>query len=152
MIYCSGLMEILKEEKNGVIAAEDKAEIEGCLDRLFEDIVFDGGCLFMKTYNGQAVLNDRANKAEFEAWYNEILINSEFPKKRITAAFAMEFFTQFCERLKTVCSEKMCSVISEDEGSWTFRFHIVREGEPLWLPGDIRNFPQPVLYEIFDGG
>lgn len=145
----NGMMEALLKGAEDVVTSADRTELEHCIDRLFRDIAFENGCLFMKTHNGRAVLNDGADKVGSEGWHNEILINSEFPEKHITAAFALEFFELFCERLKVFCPEKMCSIMSEDEGYWTFRFHIVREGEPLWISEDIEQFSQPVLYDIF---
>lgn len=151
MRRCNILMEALLKDSKNAVTPEYKAKIRQCIDRLSEDIAYEDGCLFMKTHNGQAVLNACSDKAEFEAWHNEILINSEFPEGKITAAFALEFFERFCDRLKALCPEKKCSVMSEDEGYWTFRFHIVRKGEPLWISEDIESFSQPVLYEIFGG-
>lgn len=149
---CNALMEeCLRNVAENTVSAEDTAEIEHCIDRLFEDIAFEGGCLFMKTYNGQAVPENWTDKVEFEAWHNEILINSEFPERQITPSFALEFYKRFGARLIMACPERMCSVMSEDDGLWTFRFHIVREGEPLWISEDLEKFSQPILYEIVNG-
>lgn len=151
---CNRLMSALLKSVNsgkGAVSSADREDIESVIDRLFSDVVYESGCLFMRTYNGKALPRDGMDKVEFEAWHNEILINSEFGEGRVTAAFAMEFFMCFNERLAAVCPQKMCSIMSEDEGRWTFRFHIVREGEPLWISEDLEKFSQPILYEIFGG-
>ncbi len=151
--FMSALLNSVNSGKSAVSSA-DREDIESVTDRLFSDVVYESGCLFMRTDNGKALphnLDNDMDKVEFEAWHNEILINSEFGEGRVTAAFAMEFFTRFNERLAAVCPRKICSVMSEDDGRWTYRFHIVREGEPLWISEDLGKFSQPVLYEIFGG-
>ncbi len=151
---CNRLMSALLNSGKGAVSSADREDIGRVADRLFADVVFESGCLFMRTYNGQALphnIDNDMDKVEFEAWHNEILINSEFGEGRVTADFAMEFFTRFNERLAALCPRKICSIMSEDEGWWTYRFHIVREGEPLWISEDLEKFSQPVLYEIFGG-
>lgn len=143
-------MKSLSDSKKVSVSLEDQTAVERCIDKLFNDIAFENGCLFLKTYNGQALPENFSDKTEFETSQNEILINSEFPKKRITAAFALEFFNRFNKRLSGIYSEKICSVMSEDNGCWTLRFHIVRNNETLWISEDIENFSQPVMYTIFD--
>ncbi len=151
---CNRLMSALLEDGKGALPSADREDIGRVTDRLFADVAYDSGCLFMSTYNGKAQphnIDNDVDKVEFEAWHNEILINSEFGEGRVTAAFAMEFFTRFNERLAAVCPRKICSIMSEDEGRRTYRFHIVRVGEPLWISEDLEKFSQPVLYEIFGG-
>ncbi len=154
---CNRLMSALLKSVNsgkGAVSSADREDIESVIDGLFSDVAYEGGCLFMKTYNGRALphnIDNDMDKVEFEAWHNEILINSEFGEGRVTAAFALEFFTRFNERLAAVCPRKICSVMSEDDGRRTYRFHIVREGEPLWISEDLERFSRPVLYEIFGG-
>lgn len=145
------LMKALLESKKGSVYLGNQTGIEQCIDKLFTDVVFENDCLFMKMYNGQAAPEFFSDMTEFEASQNEILINSEFSKERITAAFALEFFDRFNKRLPDICSKKICSVMSEDNGRWTFRFHIVREDEPLWVSEDIEGYSQPVMYAVFDG-
>lgn len=148
---CNRLMNALLKGGKGASSSDDREDIGRVIDKLAADVSYESGCLFMKTYNGRALPDDCMDKVEFEAWHNEILINSEFSKGRVTAAFALEFFKRFNERLAEMCSQKMCSVMSEDDGRWTFRFHIVREGEPLWISEDLERFSQPILYELFGG-
>lgn len=142
------ILESTESDKNSFFL-EDKRTVEQRIDRLVKDLVYEKGCLFMKTYNGQADPENFSDKTEFEASQNEILINSEFPKKRVAAEFALEFFKLFNEWLAEKYYGKICSVLSEDDGRWTFRFHIVRDNEPMWISGDIEKFSQPVLYTIF---
>ncbi len=148
---CNRLMSALLKSEKGAVSSADREDIGRVIDNLAADVVYESGCLFMRTYNGRALPRDDIDKVEFEAWHNEILINSEFVEGRVTAAFALEFFTRFNERLAAVCPRKICSVMSEDDGRWTYRFHIVREGEPLWISEDLERLSQPVLYEIFGG-
>lgn len=149
-INANRLMKVLLDNGENPVSAEAESALEQCLDKLFPDIAFENGCLFMRTYNGESDPGNFSDKTEFEASQNEILINSEFPEKDISANFAFRFFNNFNERLPYKNCGKICSILSEDDGRWTFRFHIVREGEPLWISGDIENFSQPVLYGIFD--
>lgn len=148
---CNRLMSALLNSGKGALSSADREDIGRVIDNLAADVVFESGCLFMRTYNGRALPRDNMDKVGFEAWHNEILINSEFGEGRVTAVFALEFFTRFNERLTAVCPRKICSIMSEDEGRWTYRFHIVREGKPLWISEDLERFSQPVLYEIFGG-
>lgn len=147
---CNILMKMLFE---GNMASEELTESEKHhIDELINDVVFENGCLFMKTKNGcDANIENFRNKTEFEAWNNEILINSEFPESRITAAFALGFFEEFGARLMMICPERMCSIMSEDNGRYTYRFHIVRKGEPLWISEDLEKYAQPIMYKIFGG-
>lgn len=135
----------------GGLALSDLTATEKRVEKLFKDLKFETGCLFLAAHNGSGNSENVTDKVEFEAWHNEILINSEFPKKKITPAFAMQFFAQFNARLHAEYSEKICAVMSEDNGRWTYRFHIVREGEPLWISEDLEKFSQPIMYDIFEG-
>ena len=125
--------------------------IDKQLDKLFKDLKFENGCLFMSTHNGKADASNVCDRVGFEACYNEILINRLFPKKNVTSALAMLFHSMFITRLAGEYPYKFCAVLSEDNGRWTFRFHIVREGEPLWISEDIEKFSQPVMYDVFGG-
>lgn len=147
---CNNLMRGLLAN-GGECSIEELTATEKRIDKLFGDLRFENGCLFLASYNGKANARNVTDKIEFEAFHNEILINCEFPKKRITPAFAMQFFAQFNTRLQEECSEKLCAVMYEDNGRWTYRFHIVREGEPLWISEDLEIFMQPVLYDIIGG-
>lgn len=133
----------------GELALSDFKATEKRIEKLFGDLKYENGCLFLATHNGKANAELAADKVEFEAWHNEILINAEFPNRRITPAFAMQFFAQFNARLQSEYGERICAVMSEDDGRWTYRFHIVREGEPLWISEDLEKFGQPIMYELF---
>lgn len=148
MKYNAMMAELIKND--GETPSEKEiSKIDSRLEKLFGDLRFENGCLFLSTYNGVASAENVADKAEFEAWHNEILINSEFPTMKITPAFAMRFFARFNERLRSEYGERICAVMSEDEGRWTYRFHIVREGEPLWISEDLEKFAQPIVYDIY---
>lgn len=135
--------------KGGEISPSDFTGTEKRIEKLFKDLKFENGCLFLETHNGKASSENVADKTEFEAWHNEILINSLFPKKKISPAFAMQFFAQFNAKLQENFNEKICAIMSEDDGRWTYRFHIVREDEPLWISEDLEKFAQPVMYDVF---
>ena len=138
----------------GELALSDYAATEKRIDKLFRDLVFENDCLYLKTHNGAASAGNVTDRTGFEADRNEILINSLFPKKKLMPAFAMQFFTQWNVRLAAEFKGKFCAVMSEDDGRWTYRFHIVREGEPFWISDnseDLEKFAQPILYDIFEG-
>lgn len=135
--------------KGGEISPSDFAATEKRIEKLFKDLKFENGCLFLATHNGKANSESVSDKTEFETWHNEILINSLFPKKKISPAFAMQFFAQFNANLQENFNEKICAIMSEDDGRWTYRFHIVREGEPLWISEDLEKFAQPIMYDVF---
>lgn len=132
------------------LSPDSLAAAEKRTEKLFKDVRFENGCLFLASHNGRANPENITDKVGFEAWHNEILINAEFPKRRITPAFALRFFDRFNARLREY-GEKICAIMSEDDGRWTYRFHIVREGEPLWISEDLERFGQPMMYEIFGG-
>lgn len=135
----------------GELSIADLTAAERRIERLFKDLKSENGCLFLATLNGKANAENVTDRVEFEAWHNEVLINSGFPKRSITPTFAMQFFAQFNARLQSEYGERFCAVMSEDDGRWTYRFHIVREGEPLWISEDTEKFSQPVMYDIFGG-
>lgn len=135
----------------GELSPSDLALTEKRLEKLFGDLKFENGCLFLATHNGKASSENVTDKTDFEAGHNEILINSLFPKKKITPAFAMQFFAQFNAKLQEDFNETICAIMSEDDGRWTYRFHIVRDGEPLWISEDLEMFSQPIMYDIFGG-
>lgn len=135
----------------GELSPADFTVTEKRVEKLFKDLKFENGCLFLATHNGKANAENVADRVEFEAWHNEVLINSGFPKKKITPAFAMQFFAQFNARLQSEYGERICAIMSEDSGQWTYRFHIVREGEPLWISEDLEKFSQPIMYDVFGG-
>lgn len=145
---CNDVMKKLLA-KGGECTLGDFTSTEKRIEKLFGDLKSDNGCLFLASHNGKASAENVTDRVEFEARHNEILINSEFPKKRITPAFAMQFFAQFNARLQEEYGGKLCAVMSEDNGRWTYRFHIMREGEPPWISEDIEKFGQPVMYDIF---
>lgn len=132
-----------------VIKPEYLVMVNMQIAKLFKDLKFENGCLFLSTHNGKAQASDVRNRVGFEACHNEILINRLFPKKNVTLALAMLFHSMFITRLAAEYPYKFCAVLSEDIGRWTFRFHIVREGESLWISEDIEKFSQPVMYDIF---
>ncbi|MDE6732194.1 MAG: hypothetical protein K2J77_04890 [Oscillospiraceae bacterium] len=134
--------------KGGELSPSDFTLTEKRIEKLFKDLKHENGCLFLATHNGKANDGNITDKTEFEAWYNEVLINSLFPKKQIMPAFAMQFFAQFNARLQSEFDEKICAIMSEDDGCWTYRFHIVREGG-LWISEDLEKFAQPVIYDVF---
>lgn len=135
----------------GELSESDFALTEKRIEKLFEDLRYENSCLFLATYNGKAKSENVSDRVEFEAWHNEILLNSLFPKKKITPAFAAQFFAQFNARLQLEYDEKICAIMSEDDGRWTYRFHIVREGESLWISEDLERFSQPIMYDVFGG-
>lgn len=135
--------------KSGELSPNDFAATEKRIEKLFGDLKYENGCLFLAAHNGKANVENVTDRVEFEAWHNEVLINSVFPKKKITSAFAMQFFAQFNARLQSEYSERICAIMSEDGGRWTYRFHIVREGEPLWISEDLEKFSQPIMYDVF---
>lgn len=137
-----------------VIKPEYLVMIDKQVDKLFKDLKYENGCLFLSTHNGKADtsrVSDSSDRVEFEAWHNEVPINRLFPKKSVTSALAVLFHSMFITRLAEEYPYKFCAVLSEDNGWWTFRFHIVREGEPLWISEDIEKFSQPIMYDIFGG-
>ncbi len=134
--------------KGSEISPSDFAATEKRIEKLFKDLKFENGCLFLATHNGKASSENVTDKTEFEAWHNEILINSLFPKRNISPAFAMQFFAQFNAKLQENFDEKICAIMSEDDGRWTYRFHIVREGG-LWISEDLERFAQPIVYDVF---
>lgn len=146
---CNRLMKELSE-CCGELSPADLTAAEKHIEKLFSDVRSENGCLFLASHNGRANPENITDKVEFEAWHNEILINREFPKRSITPAFAMRFFDLFNARLREY-GERICAVMSEDDGRWTYRFHIVREGEPLWISEDLEKFSQPIMYDIFGG-
>lgn len=135
----------------GELSPSDFALTEKRIEKLFGDLRHENGCLFLATHNGEASSENVTDKTDFEAGHNEILLNSLFPKKKITPAFAAQFFAQFNARLQFEHDEKFCAIMSEDDGRWTYRFHIVREGEPLWINEDLERFSQPIMYDVFGG-
>lgn len=137
--------------RGGELSPADLTAAEKRVEKLFRDLRYENGCLFLATHNGKANSENVSDKVEFEAWHNEVLINSEFPKKKITPAFAVQFFAQFNARLRSEYGERICAIMSEDDGWWTYRFHIVRAGEPLWISEDLEKFSQPIMYDIFGG-
>lgn len=144
----SGMKRLIR--KGGDIKPEYLVIVDKQLDKLFKDLKFENGRLFLSTHNGRADASEVYDRVGFEACYNEILINRLFPKKNVTSALAVLFHSMFITRLAQEYPYKFCAVLSEDNGRWTFRFHIVREGEPLWISEDIEKFSQPVLYDIID--
>lgn len=145
----------------GTPSISDFLETEKRIERFFKELKFENGCLFLAEHNGKADAANVTDKVEFEAWHNEIFINAEFPKRKITTAFAMQFFAQFNARLQTFRSSseelgcEICAIMSEDNGQWTYRFHIVRKRaneastlEPLWISEDLEKFSQPIMYEL----
>ncbi len=134
--------------KGGEISPSDFAATEKRIEKLFKDLKSENGCLFLATHNGKANAESVSDKTDFEACYNEILINSLFPKKKLSPAFAMQFFAQFNARLQSGFDEKICAIMSEDDGRWTYRFHIVRE-DGLWISEDLEKFAQPIVYDVF---
>lgn len=155
---CNKSMKTLLESDKSGVSAKDLMLTEKRVEKLFKDMAFENGCLFLKTHNGKASSVERSStrenvsdKVEFEARHNEVLINSEFPKRSITPTFAMQFFAQFNARLQSEYSERICAIVSEDDERWSYRFHIVREGEPLWISEDLEKFAQPIMYDIFGG-
>lgn len=135
--------------------SDDKPEylamVDKQLDKLFKDLRYENECLFLSTHNGPADPSVAWDKTRFEADCNEILINRLFPKKNVTAAFAVTFHSFFIDRLAFEYPYKFCAILSEDNGWWTFRFHIVRKDEKPWLGGDLEKFAQPVMYDVFGG-
>lgn len=72
-------------------------------------------------------------------------------KKKVTASLALTFYSMFITRLSGEYPQKFCTILSEDNGRWTYRFHIVHDGEPLWISEDLEKFAQPIMYDIFGG-
>lgn len=137
--------------KGGELSPNDLTLTEKRIEKLFGDLRYENGCLFLATHNGKANAESVSDKTDFEACHNEILINSLFTKRKISSAFAMQFFAQFNARLQSEFDEKICAIMSEDDGRWTYRFHIVREGEALWINEDLERFSQPIMYDVFGG-
>lgn len=148
---CNEKMKTLLAGSTEMPTEKELLKIDSRLEKLFADIKSDNGCLYLATHNGAAAAPDSfTDKTEFEAWYNEIFINAEFPKStKITPRFALMFFAQFNARLTALRAGKICAVMSADEGRFTYRFHLVRESEGLWISEDLEKFAQPIMYEIF---
>lgn len=150
IMKCNSMMRGLLTS-GGSISPAESAAAEKRIEKLFKDMVFENGCLFLSTYCGKANAKNVSDRVEFETRYNEILINSEFPKRKITPVFAMRFFVRFNARLQRERGGKICAVMSEDGGRWTYRFHMLREGDKPWISEDLERFAQPIMYDIFEG-
>lgn len=147
---CNEKMKTLLASGTKMPTEKELLKIDSRLEKLFADIKSDNGCLYLAAHNGTASPEGFTDKTEFEAGCNEILINAQFPKgTKITPRFALMFFVQFNARLAALRPGKICAVMSEDEGRFTYRFHLVREDEGLWISEDLEKFAQPIMYEIF---
>lgn len=151
MTYSNSKMQRLLGCSGDVIKPEFLAMADKQIDKLFRELKFENGCLFLSMHNGKADASNVPDRVEFEAWHNEILINRLFPKKKVTASLALTFYSMFITRLSGDYPQKFCTILSEDNGHWTFRFHIVRDGASLWLSEDLEKFDQPIMYDIFGG-
>lgn len=158
MTYSNSKMKRLMRRNNDVLKPEYLVMVDKQLDKLFKDLRYENGCLFLSTHNGKADASNVSDRVGFEACFNEILINRLFPKKKVTASLALTFYSMFITRLSGEYPQKFCTILSEDNGRWTFRFHIVRERvdetstlEPLWISEDLEKFAQPIMYDIFGG-
>lgn len=138
----------------GELSASDFIATEKRIEKIFSDLKFENGCLFLATHNSELNAENVTDKTDFEASRNEILINSLFRKRNISPAFAMQFFAQFnaklFEKMQSEFDEKICAIMSEDDGRWTYRFHLVRE-DGLWISEDLEKFSQPILFDVFGG-
>lgn len=158
MTYSNQKMQRLLRRGLDVIKPETLAMADKQIDKLFGELRSENGCLFLSAHNGKADASNVTDRVEFEACFNEILINRLFPKKKVTAALALTFYSMFNARLSVEYPQKFCAILSEDNGRWTFRFHTVRERvdetptlEPLWISEDLEKFAQPIMYDVFGG-
>lgn len=158
MTYSNLKMQRLLGGSGDVIKPEFLAQADKQIDKLFRELKSENGCLFLSAHNGKADASNVSDRVEFEVWHNEILINRLFPKKKVTASLALTFYSMFNARLSVGYPYKFCAILSEDNGRWTYRFHIVREPvdetstpEPLWISEDLEKFAQPIMYDVFGG-
>lgn len=151
MTYSNSKMQKLLGCNDDVIKPEFLSMADKQIDKLFRELKFENECLFLSMHNGKADASNVSDRVGFEACYNEILINSLFPKKKVTVSLAATFYSMFITRFSGEYLQKFCAILSEDNGRWTYRFHIVREGEPLWISEDLEKFAQPIMYDIFGG-
>lgn len=94
------------------------------------------------------------DKTGYEVNNTETRVNAYIENENISIYESLSISLMIIDiwaiELRTVCSsDKFCFIISCDDNDVTFRFHKIRNNEPMWVAKDLESYEQPIGYVIF---